>query len=108
MAHSAWEEGDFAPTAGPVLMSAKLANAGNRPSVSRILAMVWSDKYMIAADGTPTLTAGRDYETFNAVVICCGFGGPDCVALGSRGRLGTFYHYAWPLGLVACGARAGG
>ncbi len=30
-------------------------------------AKVWSDKYMLAPDGTPTLTAGRDYETFNAV-----------------------------------------
>ena len=66
LAHSAWEEGDFAPTAGPVLMSESWQTLATDPAIANP-AKVWSDKYMIATDGTPTLTAGRDYETFNAV-----------------------------------------
>ena len=66
LAHNAWEDGDFAPTAGPVLMSQSWQTLATDPRIANP-AKVWSDKYMLASDGTPTLTAGRDYETFNAV-----------------------------------------
>lgn len=66
MADRAWQEGDFAPTAGPVLMSESWQALATDPAI-RNPARVWSDKYMLASDGTPVLTAGRDYETFNAV-----------------------------------------
>ena len=66
LAHNAWEGGDFAPTAAPVLMSDSWQALATDPRIANP-AKVWSDKYMQSADGTPTLTAGRDYETFNAV-----------------------------------------
>ena len=66
LAHNAWEGGDFAPTAGPVLMSDSWQALATDPRIANP-AKVWSDKYMLSADGTPTLPAGRDYETFNAV-----------------------------------------
>lgn len=66
LADKSWEEGDFAPTAGPVLMSDSWQALATDERIQNP-AKVWSDKYMVAADGTPVLTAGRDYETFNAV-----------------------------------------
>ncbi|PJI93107.1 hypothetical protein BC777_1976 [Yoonia maricola] len=66
LADRSWEEGDFAPTAGPVLMSDSWQTLATDPNIQNP-AQVWSDKYMLAPDGTPVLTAGRDYETFNAV-----------------------------------------
>lgn len=61
----AWEAGDFAPTAGPVLMSEGWQTLAKDARIANP-AQVWSDKYMVAPDGTPVLTAGRDYETFHA------------------------------------------
>jgi len=66
LADQAWKDGDFAPTMGPVLMSESWQALATDPNVANP-AQVWSDKYMLAPDGTPVLTAGRDYETFNAV-----------------------------------------
>lgn len=66
LADRSWEEGDFAPTAGPVLMSESWQTLATDPNIQNP-AKVWSDKYMLAPDGTTVLTAGRDYETFNAV-----------------------------------------
>ncbi len=48
-------------------------------------AKVWSDKFMLAPDGTPTLTAGRDYETFNAVAYAVDLVIP-IVSLGQEAR----------------------
>ena len=66
LADQAWEDGDFAPTAGPVLMSESWQSLATDPATQNP-AKVWSDKYMADADGSLILTAGRDYETFNAV-----------------------------------------
>ena len=66
LADRAWEAGDFAPTAGPVLMSESWQTLATDERIANP-AKVWSDKYMVAPDGTPVLTAGRDYETFHAV-----------------------------------------
>ena len=66
MADRAWEDGDFAPTAGPVLMSESWQALATNPDIPNP-AKVWSAKYGLAPDGTSALTAGRDYETFNAV-----------------------------------------
>jgi len=66
LADQSWKKGDFAPTAGPVLMSESWQNLATDPNIQNP-AKVWSDKYMLAPDGTPVLTAGRDYETFHAV-----------------------------------------
>jgi len=66
LADRSWEEGDFAPTAGPVLMSESWQSLATDPDVQNP-AQVWSDKYMSGPDGISVLTAGRDYETFNAV-----------------------------------------
>ncbi len=63
LADQAWEEGDFAPTAAPVLMSAGWQVLATDDAVQNP-AKVWSDKYIA---GTDQFTAGRDYETFNAV-----------------------------------------
>ncbi|WP_341368526.1 hypothetical protein [Yoonia sp. BS5-3] len=66
LASNAWNKGDFAPTAGPILMSEGWQALA---ADERIMnpAQVWSDKYMLSADGTPILTPGRDYETFHAL-----------------------------------------
>ena len=66
LADQSWKEGDFAPTAGPVLMSESWQSLATDPTIENP-AKVWSDKYMLAPDGSSILTAGRDYETFNAV-----------------------------------------
>lgn len=66
LADKSWDEGDFAPTAGPVLMSESWQALATDERIQNP-AKVWSDKYMVDPDGTPVLTAGRDYETFNAV-----------------------------------------
>ena len=66
LADRAWEGGDFAPTAGPILMSDSWQALATDDRIENP-AKIWSDKYMVASDGTPVLTAGRDYETFNAV-----------------------------------------
>jgi len=66
LADQSWKEGDFAPTSGPVLMSDSWQALATDPNIQNP-AKVWSDKFMLAPDGTPVLTAGRDYETFNAV-----------------------------------------
>jgi hypothetical protein len=66
LADRSWKEGDFAPTAGPVLMSESWQTLATDPNIQNP-AKVWSDKYMLAPDGTTILTAGRDYETFNAL-----------------------------------------
>lgn len=66
LADKSWNEGDFAPTAGPVLMSEGWQVLATDPNIQNP-AQVWSDKYMLAPDGTAVLTPGRDYETFNAV-----------------------------------------
>lgn len=66
LADRTWDAGDFAPTAGPVLMSESWQSLATDPRVENP-AKVWSDKYMASPEGTPVLTAGRDYETFNAV-----------------------------------------
>ena len=65
LAYNAWKDGDFAPTSGPVLMSESWQKLATDPTITNP-AKVWSDKYMQASDGTSVLTAGRDYETFNA------------------------------------------
>jgi hypothetical protein len=66
LADKAWDAGDFAPTAGPVLMSEGWQTLATDERIANP-AKVWSDKYMAAPDGTSVFTAGRDYETFNAV-----------------------------------------
>jgi len=66
LADRSWEAGDFAPTAGPVLMSDGWQALATDERITNP-AKVWSDKYMVSPDGTPVLTAGRDYETFHAV-----------------------------------------
>lgn len=66
LADRAWEAGDFAPTMGPVLMSEGWQTLATDENIANP-AQVWSDKYMLAPDGTTVLTPGRDYETFNAV-----------------------------------------
>ncbi|WP_108815639.1 hypothetical protein [Loktanella sp. Alg231-35] len=66
LADKSWEAGDFAPTAGPVLMSDSWQALATDPQIANP-AQVWSDKYMRPPDGMPVLTAGRDYETFHAV-----------------------------------------
>lgn len=66
LAEKAWNAGDFAPTAGPVLMSESWQALATDERIENP-AKVWSDKYMAAPDGTTVLTAGRDYETFNAI-----------------------------------------
>jgi hypothetical protein len=66
LADRAWNEGDFAPTAGPVLMSESWQSLATDASVGNPAA-VWSDRYIVIADGTQVLSAGRDYETFNAL-----------------------------------------
>lgn len=66
LADRSWEEGDFAPTAGPVLMSESWQALATDERIQNP-AKVWSDKYMVDPSGNPVLTAGRDYETFNAV-----------------------------------------
>lgn len=66
LADRAWEEGDFAPTMGPVLMSESWQTLATDPEIQNP-AKVWSDKYLLAPDGSSVLSAGRDYETFNAV-----------------------------------------
>ncbi|MGJ8622731.1 MAG: hypothetical protein ACSHW1_08125 [Yoonia sp.] len=66
LADHAWKDGDFAPTAGPVLMSQSWQSLATDPDVANPAA-VWSAKYASTPDGTRSLTAGRDYETFNAV-----------------------------------------
>lgn len=66
LADRAWKEGDFAPTAGPVLMSESWQALATDSTIGNP-AQVWSDKYMLAPDGMPILTAGRDYETFHAM-----------------------------------------
>lgn len=66
LADNAWKDGDFAPTAGPILMSDSWQALATDARIANPAA-VWTGKYMLAPDGTPTLTAGRDYETFNAV-----------------------------------------
>ncbi len=66
LADRAWDEGDFAPVAGPILMSESWQALATDPAIQNP-AQVWSDKYMVASDGTSVLTAGRDYETFHPV-----------------------------------------
>ena len=66
LADKSWDAGDFAPTAGPVLMSESWQALATDERIQNP-AKVWSDKYMVDPDGNPVLTAGRDYETFNAV-----------------------------------------
>lgn len=66
LADRAWETGDFAPAAGPVLMSESWQALATDERIANP-AQVWSDKYMLSPGGEPVLTAGRDYETFHAV-----------------------------------------
>lgn len=66
LAQNAWDQGDFAPTSGPVLMSDGWQSLATDDRIENP-AQVWSDKYMLAPDGATILTPGRDYETFNAV-----------------------------------------
>ena len=66
LADRAWEAGDFAPTAGPILMSESWQTLATDPNIDNPAA-VWSDKFMLAPEGVPVLTPGRDYETFHAV-----------------------------------------
>ncbi len=66
LADQAWKGGDFAPTAGPVLMSEGWQTLATDDRIANP-AQLWSDKYMAAPDGTAVFTPGRDYETFNAV-----------------------------------------
>ncbi len=66
LADNAWKRGDFAPAQGPVLMSADWQALATDERIDNP-AQLWSDKYMAAPDGTAVLTAGRDYETFNAL-----------------------------------------
>lgn len=66
LADKAWNEGDFAPTAGPVLMSEGWQTLATDERIENP-AQVWSDKFMLAPEGTPVLTSGRDYETFHPV-----------------------------------------
>lgn len=66
LAAKAWDTGDFAPTMGPVLMSQGWQELATDERIQNP-ALVWSDKYMLAPDGTPVLTPGRDYETFHAL-----------------------------------------
>ena len=66
LADKSWKAGDFAPTAGPVLMSESWQALATDERIANP-AKVWSDTYMLAPDGTPVLTAGRDYETFHAL-----------------------------------------
>ncbi len=66
LADHAWKQGDFAPAQGPVLMSAEWQALATDARIDNP-ARVWSDKYMAAPDGSSVLTAGRDYETFNAI-----------------------------------------
>ena len=82
LADNAWKQGDFAPTSGPVLMSQSWQTLATDPDIANPAA-VWSDKYMLADDGTPALSAGRDYETFNAVAYAVDLVVP-IVALGQE------------------------
>ncbi len=82
LAAKAWEAGDFAPTAGPVLMSEGWQALATDDRIQNP-ALVWSDKYMLSPDGVPVLTAGRDYETFNAVAYAVDLVVP-IVALGQE------------------------
>ncbi len=66
LADRAWKAGDFAPTMGPVLMSEGWQALATDERIANP-AQVWSDKYMLAPDGSTVLTPGRDYETFSAV-----------------------------------------
>ncbi|MDX8350112.1 hypothetical protein SLH49_19140 [Cognatiyoonia sp. IB215446] len=66
LADRAWEAGDFAPTMGPVLMSEGWQALATDERIQNP-AQVWSDKYMLAPEGVPVLTPGRDYETFHAL-----------------------------------------
>jgi hypothetical protein len=82
LAQNAWKAGDFAPTAAPVLMSESWQSLATNPDVSNPAA-VWSDKYLMTSDGNRTLSAGRDYETFNAVAYAVDLVVP-IVALGQE------------------------
>ena len=66
LADRAWEDGDFAPTQGPVLMSQGWQSLATDPDIQNP-AKVWSDKYQLSPQGVPVLSEGRDYETFNAL-----------------------------------------
>jgi len=66
LADRAWEAGDFAPSAGPVLMSEGWQTLATDERIANP-AQVWSDKFMLAPSGETILTPGRDYETFHAV-----------------------------------------
>ena len=66
LADRAWEEGDFAPAAAPVLMSEGWQALATDDRIANP-AQVWSDKYMLSPEGQAILTPGRDYETFHAL-----------------------------------------
>ncbi|MEO1638740.1 MAG: hypothetical protein AAFU41_05775 [Pseudomonadota bacterium] len=82
LADRAWEAGDFAPTMGPVLMSEGWQALATDARIQNP-AQVWSDKFMLAADGETILTPGRDYETFHPIAYAVDLVVP-IVALGQE------------------------
>lgn len=82
LAAKAWDAGDFAPTAGPILMSESWQALATDERIENP-ALVWSEKYMLSPEGVPVLTAGRDYETFNPVAYAVDLVVP-IVALGQE------------------------
>ena len=82
LASNAWQNGDFAPTAAPVLMSESWQTLAADDRIANP-AQVWSDKYMLSPAGDPSLTPGRDYETFHALAYAVDLVVP-IVALGQE------------------------
>ena len=86
LADRAWHAGDFAPTMGPVLMSDGWQELATDERIANP-ALVWSEKYMLAPEGVPVLTPGRDYETFHAAAYAVDLVVP-IVALGQEASWG--------------------
>lgn len=80
LAAKAWEAGDFAPAAAPVLMSQNWQSLATNGAIANP-AEVWSARQMSGADGGMIFTAGRDYESFHALAYAVDIVVP-IVALG--------------------------